>query len=98
MKKIIWKPNLTLPLDPDASEIYQWDWTDWLDGETLVNPPVIVADPGITATLYYLGATTVDVRIEGGAAGSTYVVTVRATSATRARRQDRTVRFAVASL
>ena len=96
MKKIIWKPGLTLPLDPNASEIYQWDWTDWLDGETLVNPPVIEAEAGITATLYFLGVSTVDVRIEGGTAGTTYAVTVRATSATSARRTDRTVRFAVA--
>lgn len=96
MKPILWKPDITLPLDPDASEIYQWDWTDWLDGETLVNPPVIEADAGITATLYFLGASTVDVRIQGGTPGSTYAVTVRATSATHARRQDRTVRFAVA--
>ena len=96
MKPIAWRPGLTLPLDPDASEIYQWDWADWLDGETLVNPPVIVADPGITAELYYLGATSVDVRVQAGTAGSTYAVTVRATSATSARVTDRTVRFAVA--
>lgn len=64
-------------------------------GETLVNPPLIVADPGITATLYFLGATTVDVRIEGGTAGSTYAVTVHVTSATHARRRDRTVLFEV---
>ena len=98
MKKIAWKPGLTLDVDPDASEIYQWDWTDWLDGETLVNPPVIVAEAGITATLHYLGADTVDVRIQGGTAGTTCAVTVRATSATHARVADRTVRFAVAPL
>ena len=96
MKKIAWKPGLTLPLDPNASEIYQWDWSDWLDGETLVNPPVVTSDAGITATLYYLGADFVDVRVQGGTPGSTYAVTVRATSATRARVTDRTVRFAVA--
>ncbi len=95
MKQIAWKPGLTLPLDPDASEIYRWDWADWLDGETLVNPPVIEADAGITASLYYLGADYVDVRIQGGTAGSTYGVTVRVTSVTRARVADRTVRFAV---
>ena len=94
MTPIRWKPGLTLPLDPHASEIYQWDWTDWLDGETLVNPPLIEADAGITAALYYLGASTVDVRVSGGTPGTTYAVTVRATSATHARTQDRTVRFA----
>lgn len=93
MKKIAWKPGLTLDVDPDASEIYQWDWSDWLDGETLVNPPVIVAEAGITATLYYLGSTYVDVRISGGTAGTSYSVTVRATSAPKGRITDRTVRF-----
>lgn len=98
MKTIAWKAGLTLPLDPDDSEIYRWDWADWLDGETLVNPPQIVAEAGITASLYYLGADYVDVRIQGGSAGTTYAVTVRATSATRARVADRTVRFAIAPL
>lgn len=28
--KILWRPGLTLTVDPDASDIYQWDWTDWL--------------------------------------------------------------------
>ena len=96
MKPIAWRPGLTLPLDDDSNEIYEWDWSDWLDGETLVNPPGIVADPGITAELYYLGATYVDVRVQGGTAGNTYAVTVRATSAVSARVTDRTVRFAVA--
>ena len=98
MKTIVWKPGLTLTLDADESEIYSWDWTDWLDGETLVNPPQIIADAGITASLYYLGADYVDVRIEGGSAGNTYAVTVRATSSTHARRRDRTVLFAIATL
>ena len=98
MKIIAWRPNLTLPADPNDSEIYRWDWADWLDGETLVNPPVIIADPGITAALYYLGTDYADVRITGGAAGVTYAVTVRATSATRSRVADRSVRFAVGDL
>lgn len=95
MKRIAWRDGLTLPHDPNASEIYRWDWADWLEGETLVDPPVIVADAGITAALYWVGADYVDVRISGGTVGTTYGVTVRATSATRSRTDDRTVRFEV---
>lgn len=96
MKKVVWTPTLTLTHDPNASEIYQWDFTDWLDGETLVNPPTVTAEAGITAAIYVVGSTTVDVRISGGTAGTTYTVTVRATSVTHSRIQDRTVRFQVA--
>lgn len=93
MKRIAWREGLTLPHDPNESEIYQWDLTDWLDGDTVVNPPLIIADPGISAALEYLAAQTVDVRISGGTAGTTYAVTVRATSTPRGRIADRTVRF-----
>lgn len=95
MKTIAWTPGITLPMDPDGIEIWQWDWSDWLDGDTLANPPTIIAEPGITADLEFLGAHTVDVRVLGAPAGNTYAVTVRATSATTGRRTDRTVRFAM---
>lgn len=93
MKRIAWREGLTLPHDPQDSEVYQWDWSDWLDGDTLAGSPTILADPGITAALEYLAAQTVDVRISGGIAGTTYAVTVRATSTPRGRIADRTVRF-----
>ena len=97
MKTITWKPLITLPLrGPGASEIYRWDWADWVDGETLVNPPVIEADPGISATLYYLGADYVDLRIQGVTTGQTCAVTVTVTSAISARVGVRTVRFVAA--
>jgi len=48
---------------------------------------------GITAALEYLGSTYVDVRVSGGTAGTSYAVTVRATSAPKGRITDRTVRF-----
>jgi hypothetical protein len=28
-----WLPGLTIPLDPDAVEDYEMDFTSWLDGE-----------------------------------------------------------------
>jgi hypothetical protein len=95
MKQILWETGLALPHDPNASEIYQWDLVDWLDGETLVNPPTVTAETGITAVVYFVGASSVDVRVSGGTAGNTYSVTVRATSAAHSRIQDFTVNFVV---
>ena len=91
---ITWKPGVTLPHDPNASDIYRWNWLDWLDGET-ISTQSIVADAGITAALVTLGATYVDIRISGGTAGQTYGVTSRVTSTPNGRIQDRTVKFAV---
>ena len=88
------KPGIVVPHDPNASEIYRWDWLDWLEGET-ISAQSIIAEAGITATLVTLGTTYVDIRILGGTAGVTYGVTNRVTSSANARIQDRTVRFAV---
>ena len=88
------KPGIVVPHDPNASEIYRWDWLDWLEGET-ISAQSIIAEAGITATLVTLGTSYVDIRISGGTANVTYGVTNRVTSGTNARIQDRTVRFAV---
>ena len=95
MRRIVWRDGIELPHDPNESEIYRWDWSDWLDGEVLSGTPQILADAGITAALYFLGTDYVDVRVSGGTVGTTYGVTVRATSDVRARVGDRTVRFTV---
>lgn len=92
--QITHRDGLTLKHDPNASDIYRWNWLDWLDGET-ISAQSIVADAGITATLVTLGSTYVDVRISGGTAGQTYGVAVRVTSTPNARIQDRTVKFSV---
>lgn len=94
LKTINWKQGIAFPHDPNASEIYRWNWLDWLDGET-IGTQQIVADAGITATLVTLGSTYVDIRISGGTAGNDYGVTSRVTSTPNARIQDRTVRFSV---
>ena len=103
---ITWKPGITLPHDPNASDIYRWNWAHELGwrydaaGAVLVtgeniSAQSIVAEAGITAALVTLGATYVDIRISGGTAGQTYGVTSRVTSSSNARIQDRTVKFAV---
>lgn len=88
------KPGIVVPHDPNASEIYRWNWLDWLDGET-ISAQSIVADAGITAALVTLASTYVDIRISGGTAGQEYGVTSRVTSTPNGRIQDRTVKFAV---
>jgi len=95
MKQVVWVPGLTLTQDSSDSEIYQWDLADWLDGETLVDPPTMTADAGITAAIYVVGPSSVDVRVSGGTAGTTYEVTVRATSATHSRIKSFPVLFGV---
>ena len=94
LKTITWTQGLTLNHDPNASDIYRWNWLDWLDGET-ISAQSIVAEAGITAALVTLGSTYVDIRISGGTAGQSYGVTSRVTSTPNGRIQDRTVNFAV---
>ena len=97
MKEIIWKPGIKVPHDPNASEIYRWNWLDWLDGETISGTSTLVTDAGITAAIVTQGTTYTDVRISGGTIGTTYSVTNRVTSATNSRIQDRSVKFVVQS-
>lgn len=92
LKPIIWRDGLTVPTDPDANEIYQWAWADWLDGETLADVDVLPS-ADITAVEYYRGADYVDVRVSAAALGAVHSVTVRATSSGSGRVQDRTVQF-----
>lgn len=100
LKQITWRPGLTLPQDPQDSEVYRWDLSDWLDApaESLVNPPTITADAGISVTIEAVGTTYVDIRVAGGAANKTYLVAVRATSAPHGRVIERTIRFSVEDL
>ena len=97
MIEIKWKDGLILPHDPNASDIYRWNWLDWLDGETISGTSVLAADTGITASIVTQGTTYTDVRISGGALGKTYTVANRVTSASNARIQDRSVSFVVQS-
>lgn len=88
---IKWRDGVVLPTAPDAADIYQWAWADWLDGETLAGVQVI-ADAGITAQVLYIGEDYVDVRVSAAAVGMVHAVTVRATSS-GGRAQPRTVLF-----
>ena len=95
IKEILWTAGIVVPHDPNASEIYRWNWLDWLDGDTISGTSVIVAEAGITAALVTQGTTYTDIRISGGVAGAKLKVTNRVTSTTNARIQDRSVIFSV---
>lgn len=92
MIDIIWHEGMVLPHDPDASEIYRMDFSEWLGEETISANSIIPAS-GITAVLYNQGADYIDFRVSGGTAGNIYSVTVRVTSSSLARIQDRSILF-----
>ena len=89
MKDVLWKPGLVIEQGKDDNEIYNLDWTKWADGETLVNPPTMTVPSGITAQLYTINATSVDVRVFGGTQGVTYTIPIKVVSATHAREDTR---------
>ena len=106
LENITWSRGVRLPHDPNASDIYRWNWAHQLGwrydaegnvlvpGETILSQ-VIEAEAGITAALVTVGSTYVDIRISGGTVNKTYAVTNRITSTPNGRIQDRTIRFSV---
>lgn len=62
------------PKDPDAVLDYGWNWSPWLDGDTLTDH-TITATAGITVDDSSRSATAVTVRLSGGTAGEEYEVT-----------------------
>lgn len=92
LQTVEWTPRLLFDHDPDAIEVYRVDWSEWLDGETLVQSAVFPTE--INAVIVASTTTTVDIRVSGGALNATAEVTVRADSS-GGRRQDRTLRFRV---
>lgn len=89
MKDVLWTPGLVIEQGKADNEIYNLDWTKWADGETLVNPPTITPPGGITASLYTINATSVDVRVYGGTEGVTYIIPIKVVSNTHAREDTR---------
>lgn len=95
MKRVIWRENLVIPQGVNDIEIYQLDWASWLDDETIVDPPAITPEPGLTAALWSLNPTSIDLRVSGGQVGTTYTVTVRVVSSIHGRQDERKFKFEV---
>lgn len=80
--------GLSIDKDSEAQLTYTFDWTSWLDGDTLATAeysvaarindplPVTIVNSGIDA-----GMTQTYVELAGGADNKTYIVTVKITTA-----------------
>lgn len=79
--------------DPDAVLDYGFDWTSWLDGDT-ISTSAWSADAGITVDSDSNNTTSTTVWLSGGTAGTTYEVTNQITTAA-GRTDDRTIRIKV---
>lgn len=83
--------GLKLTKDPDAVLDYKFDWTDWLNGDTISTRAVTV-DTGLTKDSDSITDTnkSVTVWLSGGTVGTSYDVRCRITTAA-GRTDDRTV-------
>ena len=93
-------PELTtFTKDPNAVLDYVWDWTSWLNGDTIATHTVTVATtagdlaPLVVDSSAVVGPL-VTVWLSGGMVGTVYAVTCRITTA-GGRTEDRTNRFIV---
>lgn len=60
--------------DPAARKDYEFDWADWLRGDTIVDH-LVTADEGLTVADSSQTATAVTVWLSGGVLGQTAAVT-----------------------
>lgn len=77
--------------DPDAVLDYQFDWTAWLDGDTISSSSWVVP-AGLTNDADVNTTATATVWLSGGTAGSAYDVVNRIVTA-GGRTEDRTLRI-----
>ena len=59
---------------------YDVDYSDWLEGEDVVDSISVVVDPGITLEGHFLQGPVAKVVLSGGVSGNKYKVTVRAST------------------
>lgn len=75
--------------DPDAVLDYGWDWSTWLDGDT-ITASTWEADTGVTIASDTFAATSTTVWLSGGTAGTRYKLTNHITTAA-GREDDRSL-------
>lgn len=87
--------GLKLYKDPDAVLDYKFDWSDWLNGDT-ISTRLVTVDSGITKNSDSISDTntSVTVWLAGGTIGSSYSVHCRITTAA-GRTDDRTVTIVI---
>lgn len=80
--------------DPDATLDYTWDWTDWLNGDTISGTPTITVPAGITKSTQSNTTTAVTAWMTGGTVNGTYDIACKIVTA-GGRTDERTVRIEV---
>jgi hypothetical protein len=75
--------------DPDAVLDYGWDWSAWLNGDTITASSWTV-EAGITADSDTFDATTTTIWLSGGTVGTSYALVNHITTAA-GREDDRTL-------
>lgn len=81
--------------DPQARLDYRWDWSDWLDGDTITAATVVATRDGtpdatVTVEAPSHDATTVTAWVSGGTVGTKVSLTAHITTAA-GRQEDRTI-------
>ncbi len=83
--------------DPDAVLPYVFDWTDWLDGDTISKAELLVSpneDGGILVDASDHDDSTVTAWLSGGKVGTNYTITCRiypALGAAHGMKDDRSI-------
>lgn len=72
-------PNI-FEKDPDAKKDYEFDWSRWLEGDTIVSSSTTCATPGIIESEGHTTTKAV-VWLQGGTTWSQYKITNRITTA-----------------
>jgi len=76
---ITWHSGIMAPKDPDAEVDFQFDFTDWLNGDTIAT--IDVDGGGLTVGTNSTDGSVVTFWLSGGTAGTSYTVRVRITTA-----------------
>jgi hypothetical protein len=90
-----WHEQIEKVLDPDSDEVLSFDFTNWLDGETLDAQTALVDVVGATSQVESLDATSIAFRLTAMTAGAPASVTVRAVSSPSLRKDDFTLKIVV---
>lgn len=80
--------------DPNSKLDYVFDWSEWLNGDTLVAGTTVTVPAGLTKVSETFNTTTATVWISGGTAGATYNVSCHIVTAA-GREEDQSIRLKV---
>lgn len=79
--------------DPDAVLDYAWDWTSWLEDDS-IQSATVTAQEGLTVDSTQVTSAAVTAWLSGGTDGSSYAVTCHVVTSA-GREDDRTLTISV---